>query len=155
MNATQMLAVNKKITSTACLAFAMGQVACWSCQIHLLIELSHSAMSPPLITKEMKLKGVKLLHQGHPSDSTDIIKSFHGILSFEATVDKARVCCSQHPCYCMYPKGFTANPDLALTPYFWCVSATWRHFSKHRSLMSKDYGVVVSFIKSQESHVVC
>lgn len=69
----------------------MGQVACWSRQIHFLIEPGRSAISPPFITKKMKLKGVKLLRQGHTSDGADLIKSFWGMLSLEATVDKASV----------------------------------------------------------------
>lgn len=78
-------------------------------------------MSPPFITKEMKLKGVKLLHQGHPSDSADLIKSFSGMLSFESTMDKASVCCPHHPCCCMHPKGFTEDLDLALTLFLMVI----------------------------------
>lgn len=112
-------------------------------------------MSPPFITKEMKLKvgggGVKLLHQGCPSDSAALIKSFRGMLNFKATLDKASVCCPQHPCCCMHPTGFTEDSDLALTLFLMGI-CNLRHFSKHRSLMCKDYGVMVSCKKPQESH---
>lgn len=139
----------KITTATTCLAFATGQVARWSCHIHLLIELSHSTMLPPFITKKIKLKEIKLLHQGHASDSVDLIKSFCGILSFEATEDKATTWCSCDLYCCLTPEGFTKYSDLALTLHFWWVTVT----CKPRSLMSTDYSVML-VSKSQQSHMV-
>lgn len=115
----------------------------------------HSAILPPFITKKMKLKEVKLLHQGHTTDTADLIKFFCRILRFEATMDKAAVCCSSLCCCCKCPGGFTKDSDQALTLYFWWMSVTCRHFPKPRSPMSTDYSVMVGSRKPQPSHVAC
>lgn len=99
-------------------------------------------MPPPFITKKMKLKEVKLLYQGHTSDSADLIKSFCGILSCEATVGKATVCCSYRHYWCI-----SRGLYQVLRPVFDIVFLTGicdkQAFSKPKSPMSADYNVIL------------
>lgn len=132
----------KITTAPACLAFAMGQVTCWSCHTHLLIELSHAAMPPPFITKKMKLKEVKLLYQGHASDSADLIKSSCGILSCEATVGKATVFCSCRHYWCI-SRGLYQVLRPACDTVFLMGICDMQAFSKPRSPVSTDYNVIL------------
>lgn len=106
-------------------------------------------MSPPFITKKMKLKEVKLLHQGHASDRVDLVKPFCGMSSFEATVDKASVCRSSHPNGCMHPEAFTEDSDQALNTISDGLCGSCSHFPKPRSPVCTGYSVMASFRKPQ------